>query len=337
MQEVIPMKSIEELSLIQELYSSTPPDKRKVFQSPTLWLISGDEVVQGWTNTQPMYFYPLSILDFVQHGREELSELRIIESDYKTVSEAIANLHPKKVHFEKVEQDQIDFAKSFGSKVSAICNVDDINQGNSSVLSKIDYLVVRVSPDSPNIEKLDYLLPSSRLLLGARVYISERGYGFSDLVMNLKNIGFDFVHISKRLIQNQSQENLSERAQSEIMKLLQYQSKNFRVILPRNMSSVFNEKFNIDSSYGNSRDCVSSRQRAVLNGSRFYPCYTQSILESGEFSSDTHEKINFKQVGKSCSDCACIYENDMLSETLKKLKKAVDPHFLLGYDKNGTK
>ena len=58
-----------------KLFFKTPEDKFRVFQKPRLIMFSEGSEVESWTNTQPLYFYPFSWLDYL--GKEGIRELYI--------------------------------------------------------------------------------------------------------------------------------------------------------------------------------------------------------------------------------------------------------------------
>jgi hypothetical protein len=236
-----------------------------------------------------------------------------------------------KVHFEGVRKDQVELALRLGHKVSVICDSNELNEDNIQTLSKVDYLVVRADPSLKNIDILTRV-PNAKLLSGIRVYISEEGNDFGELAKRIKTMGFDFLHVSKKLTEGR-QSDLDERERERIADLSKLHSDRFKVILPNNLGKVFNDKFTISDEYNNSRKCVFSRHRAVLSKNRFYPCYTHSIIDSDRFSSDTIKEMKTKRFGEGCTDCACIYENDIFEQIYRVAGKVNNKTFLLGYEK----
>ena len=329
------MQSIQDLEKVQRLFSSTPKEKMMVFEKPSLWLVSGNTVVHEWKNAQPLYFYPFSVLDFLQSGLAH-RELRIIDSAGQISMQAIRQFPGSKVHFEKINPRLMSYAQKLGCKVSLICNLEDINEENVKILRNLDFLIVRVnSPDSD----LSVLrgVPGKKLLFGIRTYLSNSTNNFDVLAKNARSIGVDFIHISKKLIA-QHQEAVPEEDMKKINDLTKLQTESFKVILPRDTSTVFNEKFAISEVYENSRSCVFSRHRIVLYKGKFYPCYTRSILESERFASTTPKfsrEISGK-FGKTCTDCACIYENDLFDQISKISHGIKRKKFFLGYDLNNN-
>ena len=321
---------ISKIESRQRLFDHTPRDKKMVFENPTLQLISKGRLVGVWKNTQPLYFYPFSLLDFVPGKRRHI-ELRLIAANRKIARREILRLRNAKVYFEEVDMDLMSVAREKGHKVSVICNLDDINKSNAKALSCVDLLIVRVGSDSMDLSALEGI-PNSRLLSGVRIYLSPNNNSrLSGVIKRAREIGMDFAHISKRLIDS-SQVYLNEKEKRAIHRLTKLQTDTFRVILPKDTSKVFNEKFEISDDYGNSRACYFSRHREVISSDRFYPCYTKSVISSGRLSSSTLDGLRKKSrlFGKTCSDCACIYENDIL-ESIVKTTNAIDGKFVLEY------
>ncbi len=323
------MVKLKELGKKQELFEEMPADKMRVFSSPTLWLASGNVLLHSWPNTQPFYFYPFSVLDFLNNNRREL---RIIDSSRTAAIEAIKKLKGSKVHFEGLKPDLIDFALKSGHKVSVICDLEEINPSNLETLSCIDFLIVRINSANQDLSRLKGI-PNKRLLSGIRVYLSSDSNDFTSSAKEAKRLGFDFIHVSKRLVGSR-QASFPESQKDRIHNLLGFQSKTFKVLLPKNLNTVFNEKFAISDEYDNSSNCYFSRFRRVLYKDKFYPCYTHSIVEKGKFSSETLTGLRKKSklFGKGCTDCACIYENDLFEDISKSSKRIKNKRFLLGYD-----
>ena len=327
-----PMPTFQELEHRYELFDATPRDKMRVFDSPTLWLVSGGRAIKSWANTQPLYFYPFSVLDFVADGRKR-QELRIINPDTLVAEKAIGQSMNLKVHFEGVNTRLMEIALKKGCRTSVICNLEEINEDNSSTLSSLDFLTVRADPSVFDLSTLKDI-PRAWLLSGIRTYLSENDDDFAGLASEAKRVGFDFIHVSKKLMESK-QARLLEAQANKVKDLRSLQSSAFRVILPRNLDMVFNEKFVISEEYGNSRNCYSSRHRKVVYKDMFHPCYTRSVIESGTFASKSIVELENKYplFGKSCTDCACIYENDLLEDISMASKGIIDRKFLLGYPK----
>ncbi len=323
------MLTLQELEKTQELFDATPKDKMKVFNNPTLWLASDHNVIKSWTNTQPFYFYPFSVLDFL--NSPERQELRIISANSLITSRTIQQFRNSKVHFEGLNPDLMSKALELGCKTSVICNLREINEDNLDILSHMDLLTVRVNSSDSDISVLKGI-SDKKLLSGIRIYLSASGNDFSSLAKKAKQMGLDFIHVSKRLI-GSAQISLSEYESNMIKKLSHLQSEKFKILLPTNTETVYNEKFVISDEYNNSRNCYFSRYRIVLYGNKFYPCYTRSIIEKGKFSSDNPGDLKKKShlFGKECSDCACIYENDLFDEISRVSKGVKNKKFFLGY------
>ncbi|MEM4230873.1 MAG: hypothetical protein QXF25_03290 [Candidatus Pacearchaeota archaeon] len=148
---------------------------------------------------------------------------------------------------------------------------------------------------------------------------------------NPKIIGLDFIHITKYLLSTQENKKISENEKKEVLELKSLEDEKFRVILPSSLEEVFAPKFLIDPERGNVLTCNFSKYRLVLKDNLFYPCYTKIILSK----EGTRKKNNVGKTFFNCSDCACIYENDMLANLESKIKKYKNPLFALDYKENG--
>ncbi|MEM0143391.1 MAG: hypothetical protein QXL94_05515 [Candidatus Parvarchaeum sp.] len=321
-----------DLHKTQMLFDTTPENKMFVFERPSLWLLSGNKVIKRWENTQPFYFYPFSVLDFLNGCGHR--ELRIIASGKRISKEAILNSNGSKVHFEMVDTELMDYALLHKCKVSAICDIEQISEFEHKILSRLDMLIVRVNSPENNLSALRGI-PNKKLLSGIRVYLSEENNDFHKLAEQARSLGIDFIHVSKKLV-GVKQVHLNAKFADDVRKLKDLETKFFRVLLPTNLMNVYNEKFEISNRFGNSRSCAFSQYRVVLFQDRFYPCYTKSIINSGTFSFDSVEAMhnNAKLFGKTCSDCACIYENDLFEDIHRTSDGLKEKKFLLGYNSN---
>lgn len=302
-----------------ELFFETPKDKWRVFQSPKLVMLSDKVRVKEWDNTQPLYFYPFSWLDYL--NSDSIKELWIQDDSPISISE-IKRLKDAKIHFELINEKLIRLSKENGHKVSVICNLEDLTLDTSKILSGCDFVRVRINEDFSNLPILSYL-SDEKCLVGIKLYLGG-STDYNNVVSFSKKAGIDFVHISKRLSLNGKNFPASEEEIREINSLKSLQSKRFKIITPSSLEKIFAEKFCISSDFGNVKSCNFSRYRRVIKNNSFYPCYTQIILSSGS------------KVSANCSDCACIYENDMLSSIDSEREKYKNPSFALDYTQNGT-
>jgi len=312
-----------------EIFYETPRDKKKVFQNPELLMMSEGKIVFSWPNTQPLYFYPLSWLDYLRG--DCIHELQIMDGSDSEVMGAIAQLDRGRVHFEKIIPRGIEFALYRGHKVSVISDLSEIDSSMTGILSQAHLLRVRINDGG--LENLGVLEGVFRenLLSCAKVYLTPEGQNYEGLIKRLRDSGFDMAHISRRLLPfGESNLSLPFNRQREIESLREYETDNFKVRLPKNLEVTFAERFEISEAHGNVLGCTFSNQRRVFRNGLFYPCYTQRVLSVGGFASkDFSEDFCEREV--SCRDCACIYENDMYHEIKSKGRKVKKPSFALSY------
>ncbi|MCU0642167.1 MAG: hypothetical protein MUF61_01125 [archaeon] len=286
-------------------------------------LSEGGEVVSRWANTQPLYFYPYSWLDYLNRGKP--AELYIAEASAVQAIEAIKQLRVCKVHFEKLDAKSIQFAKTMGHKTSLICDLEEITAEDIPILAGMDFVRVRVR-GNPNLSLLRKL-PNKSLLSCIKIYAGEK-HNYREIAKQVREAGFDMLWVSKSL---ETCENtpLSEEEQRRIMCLKEAEAPDFSVVLPSDLRYCHAKRFRINGAFGNSRDCLFSGYRRVLKGDKFYPCYTGVVLASDEFGSKSMDEI--KHGKNKCTDCACIYENDMLADIMAKSKRVKNPRFAMEY------
>lgn len=309
-----------------KLFFKTPEDKFRVFQKPRLIMFSEGSEVESWTNTQPLYFYPFSWLDYL--GKEGIRELYIQDASSEFAEKEINALENGKVHFEQPNEQLIKLAKERGHKVSVICNIEDLLPEQIEGLSVSDFVRIRVNKNGNNLRSLSGL-PSEHVLSCIKAYVGE-SCDYNALALQAREIGFDLFHIAKRLMTNQENPRMSEEEKQKIRDLQKLETEQFRAVIPSSLEERFARRFVITPRLGNVSSCDFSRYRLVLNGNSYYPCYTQQIIAQSGF---TREGI--KRNPGNCLDCACIYENDMLHDIKTKMRRYKNPSFALEYIENG--
>ncbi|MDD5699829.1 MAG: hypothetical protein PHH00_01390 [Candidatus Nanoarchaeia archaeon] len=298
-------------------FFETPNNKLRAFQSPRLVMYSEGQEVSRWDNTQPLYFYPLSWLDYL--NTSGVRELYVIDSSINEIRNALNSLRaPGKVHFETPNPEAIKIAKDLGHKVSVICNLDELTSSHIPILAGVDFIRIRAGSQS-DLTPLSPL-PNEGLLSGIKTYIGENcDYGLS--AIQAREIGFDFFQIAKRLMTGEENLQVGEEERTEIRRLRELATEKFRVIIPKSLERRFAERFRISPSFNNVSSCDFSKYRLVLKNGRPYPCYTRGILAQ----QPGYEKP------RDCLDCACIYENDMLHDIKSKMQRYKEPSFALEY------
>lgn len=310
----------------KKLFFKTPEDKLRVFQKSRLIMFSEGREVESWDNTQPLYFYPFTWLDYL--GKEGIRELYIQESSSEMAEKEIRSLDNGKVHFEQPNERLIKFAKERGHKVSVICNVEDLLPGQIEGLSVSDFVRIRINNPSSDLRLLGGL-PKEPILSCIKLYVGD-GRDYRNIALQTRDMGFDFLHVAKRLMTNQKNPRISEEEKEKIRDLQELETVQFRIVIPSSLEKRFASRFLITTGLGNVSSCDFSRYRLVLKGDNPYPCYTQKILAQSGFTRGWIENNP-----GNCLDCACIYENDMLHDIKTKMRRYKNPSFALEYIENG--
>jgi hypothetical protein len=310
----------------RKFFFKTPEDKLRVFQKPRLIMFSEGSEVESWANTQPLYFYPFSWLDYL--GKEGIRELYIQDVSLGLAEKEINALEGGKVHFEQPNERLIKLAKERGHKVSVICNIEDLLPKQLEGLSVSDFVRIRVNKNCDNLRSLSGL-PNEHVLSCIKAYVGE-GCNYEALALQARKIGFDFFHIAKRLENEHDLLQLSEKEKQKIRDLQELETKQFKVVIPSSLEERFARRFVITPRLGNVPSCDFSEYRRVLKGNSYYPCYTQQILAEPGFTSEDKDKNP-----GNCLDCACIYENDMLHDIKTTMRRYKNPSFALEYIENG--
>ncbi len=310
----------------RELFFKTPEDKFKVFQKPRLIMFSEGSEVESWANTQSLYFYPFSWLDYL--GKGGIRELYIQDVSLGFAEKEINALENGKVHFEQPNERLIKLAKKRGHKVSVICNIEDLLPEQIKGLSVSDFVRIRVNNPSSDLRLLEGL-PRNSLLSCIKLYVGD-GCNYGDIALQAREMGFDFIHVAKRLENGYDLLQLSEEEKQKIRDLQKLETEQSRVVIPSSLEERFARRFLITPGLGNVSSCDFSEYRRVLKGNSYYPCYTQQIIAQ----SSSIGKVIERNPG-NCLDCACIYENDMLHDIKTKMRRYKNPSFALEYIENG--
>jgi len=306
----------------KKIFFKTPKEKFRVFQKPKLIMFSKGSKVESWTNTQPLYFYPFSWLDYL--GKEGIRELYVQDTSLELAQKEINYLENGKVHFEQPNEKLIRIAKEKGHRVSVICNLEDLLPEQIGALSVSDFVRIRVNKNYNNLRYLSNL-PNEQVLSCIKVYVGEE-CDYETIALKAREMGFDFFHVAKRLILNQENPRISQKEKEKIINLQKLETEQFRIVLPSSLEEKFARRFVITPKFGNVYSCDFSEYRRVIKGNNYYPCYTLQILNQQEFTKGRIEKNR-----ENCLDCACIYENDMLYDIKNKMKKYKNPIFALEY------
>jgi hypothetical protein len=171
--------------------------------------------------------------------------------------------------------------------------------------------------------------PNEHVLSCIKAYVGE-GCNYLAIALQAWEMGFDFIHVAKRLENGHDSHQLSAEEKQKIRDLQKLETEQFRVVIPSSLEESFARRFVITPGLGNVSSCDFSEYRRVLKGNSYYPCYTQQILTGPGFSSE-----GIKKNSQNCLDCACIYENEMLHDIRAKMRRYKNPSFALEYTENG--
>ena len=204
-------------------------------------------------------------------------EIFIHDCDQAFAERQILLLDRGKVHFERPNLHLMRIAKEKGHKVSVICNLEDLAQEDISDLAHSDFVRVRVGRNHDKLSLLSHL-SNEGVLSCVKFYVGE-GVAYHDLALHIRDMGFDFIHVTRRLTSCSGNYPISETEKEAIMKLKELETKNFRVVIPSSLEQQFAKRFLITPEMGNVSSCLFSAYRTVLKGNSIYPCYTQRILD----------------------------------------------------------
>ena len=314
--------------------------------NPSLVVIDDcDNEVYRCDNIQTLYLYPLTIVDYIENiNSKNILFVNIVKVDcnidYIKLFENNKFKSIKAVEFlidESLEQSQCD----------KICNLLEYfslkNIQVSFNVKKISPLFHRFIPYMKKISyfklylsnmcsKTDYICfldmiklindnTSGDPLIHVKTYLNIAQINcYEHMIDDFSKVGVDIFQVSKELIPlNVENISIDKKMQMVIRNLEQkYNSYDkCKFISVRDISTLYYPRFELDER--NSRMCYASMMKPYLYLDRLLPCKVAKIfsnMDDWQLDYNDDVKYNFvlNKCGVSCSDCASIFENDLLSD-----------------------
>lgn len=306
--------------------------------------ICENKVVEQITNIQPLYLYPLTIIDYakamVNTGFDAYNPLMIniikinLKLDYflylkkfkrLKLIEILIKSNYSKNYFKKVF-DIINYCED--NNIMVTINFEDLCVVNDKILSKLSSKnIVFYKIFLKNIiggMKFDIFLNRIKLLKNdatklVKAYLNLEQVNYYEIALNkFCDLGIDIFQVSKELIPlNTKNINVELDVQKKVRNLEnKYSGKDkTKFISVKDISILYYPRFVLDER--NSRNCFASKLKPYLYDEYLLPCKVNKVINNCD--DWCLEKCGgnmnfgvFDKLGTSCDDCASMFENDTL-------------------------
>lgn len=298
-------------------------------------LICNKKIVKQIYNTQSLYLYPLTLIDYV-NNINNIINLNIINIDYDfdyvtyldnyrfrhllNIEILIKNDY-KEEQYKKINE-IINFL--INRKVKVSLNIENLKAFRYNLLDNYDkcnYYKIFLS----NIDIEPYVFNvlhsvNRNALIHVKSYLNENDINEYENIINiLEKYNVDIFQLSKELIPlNVENVTLEKWVEQKIRYLERKYSGNrgikFKSV--KDLTCLYYPRFELDER--NSRKCFACKMRPYLSNKLLLPCKVSNVLNNLDVMSaslDDFQKYDklANVCGIICSDCASIFENDILT------------------------
>jgi|GEM_PF-1848633 len=320
--------------------------------------VSGD-LLESINDVQPLYLYPLSILDYCKLLVEK--DLSVFLS---TVSINIINFNSNINYIKKLSKLDLKRLSNIEIEINANYNDKELNQivelmnyismRNIKItllfktINIADELLVRLSSLSdffkimmPNIlntqafeefkNKLKFICSikkeTSAILVKSYLAIDQNDY-YENTLKVFNELKIDIFQLSKELISSNNIDNPS--VSKEIQDNIRYLENKYseaprtRFISVKDLTTLYYPRFELDER--NSSKCYACIMKPYLLKDKFLPCRVNKVINNIDdwYVSNLDacvKETNILKCGASCDDCASMFENDILHEIENIIEK----------------
>lgn len=311
--------------------------------NPKLVVDSNGFVLYELENVQSLYLFPLTVIDYIENlTRKNIICINIIDVncnlDYKQIFD--------KDDFDNLKSVEILIRKDYDKKrILKICDMIkyfyrrrimiSLNIKNlvslSNLLSKqfkyVTYFKIFLDNDinyNAYIEFLNKLsivnrYKQEKTLVHIKTYLSiEKAKIYEKMLNDFVKLNVDTFQVSKELLPiNKVNSKVDTKTQQLIrdLELKYYDYYPIKFISVKDLTTLYYPRFELDDR--NSKKCYSCYMKPYLFDNKILPCKVNKVLDNlNEWSSDCFNLNEYnniiKKCGIKCTDCASIFENDML-------------------------
>lgn len=291
-----------------------------------------NEILFSTNDVQSIYLYPLSLKDYILNiNSKKPILLNIIKYDKKINydiflrNEYFNNLQC----VELLVDDNYDIITNiinylYDNNILITLNIKNINKIPDLFLIKnINKVIyIKIFWNYYNIklfeQKLaiieEYKTPKLSILIKSYLNINKIN-SYEKYINLFRKCGVDIYQLSKKLLPYNVNNVKVDKQIIEKIRFLEKKYDHFFISV-KNLEDYYYPKFRLDNR--NSKVCFACYLKPYLYKKDIIACKVEEIL----LNKSKWQVSNFDKCGKNCSDCASIYENDMLSLIKSKIKKA---------------
>lgn len=311
--------------------------------NPKLVVDSNGVVLYELENVQSLYLFPLTVIDYIENlTRKNIICINIIDVnsnlDYKQIFD--------KDDFDNLKSVEILIRKDYDKKrILKICdmikyfyrrgimislNIKNLVSLSNLLYKQFKYITYfKIFLDNnvnynAYIEFLNKLSIVNRYkqkksLVHIKTYLSvEKARFYEKMLNDFVKLNVDTFQVSKELLPiNKSNSKVDAKTQHLIrdLELKYYDYNPIKFISVKDLTTLYYPRFELDDR--NSKKCYSCYMKPYLFDNKILPCKVKKVFDNlNEWSSDCFNLNGYnniiKKCGIECTDCASIFENDML-------------------------
>jgi len=321
-------------SIVNNKITKKPYELSKdiIFSSPYLVITdSDDNIIAEIDDIQPLYLYPLSVLDYCNNLKKE-KMLAINIYDYSKSADYLSFIlknEIKLVEFTITKDIDISLIEEIKrNNIKILINISDlsIDIDIGKIVSYANYIRLFIPQEIENYDLLRKYLniisinKNNKALFLLKTYLCINMIdNYEKLITLFSKYKVDIFHVSKELIPLQVKENIAIdiKYQEKIRYLENKYKENSktRFISVKNLSELYYLRFELNDT--NSRKCYASFMKPYLIKDVLLPCKVLNKINNQEYwNFGSTKNIDYSKIkcicGKECDDCASIFENDFL-------------------------
>ncbi len=297
-----------------------------------LIILENNKIIFETSDTQCLYLYPLTLKDYV----DNLTILKPIkldiiniekDLDYKNLfnSQYLDNLLCVEIHIDKLAPlDTITKIISIlkKRKIKISLNVKDLVSVPSSFIQKVSKYIsyFKIFWNYKDIDNFNNNLNIIRTynkdaLIHVKSYLDLHEISnYENYISLFKRCGVNIYQLSKELLPINMNNKVIDDKYEVLIRDLEAKYNKGSIIFKsvKNLKELYYPRFELDDR--NSRNCYACRLKPYLYNDLLLPCKVNDKIHNLKSwgLKDFNNTNNFKKCGIKCSDCASIYENDML-------------------------
>ena len=336
--------------------------KQMLHQKSKLLIINqtSSDILETINDVQPLYLYPLSILDYCKPLLEKEISLfpsaktlniinfdtninyidRLSKLDLNGLSNVEIEINEK---YNDTELDQIielmNYLSNNNIKITLLFKTiniaDELLKKISSLCDFLKIIMLNIL-NTPAFKeyknKLNVIYSNKKdasvVLIKSYLAVDQNEY-YEDTIKIFNELNIDIFQLSKELIPMEVSEN--PLVTQDIQNNIRYLEKKYsnapgtRFISVKDISTLYYPRFELDER--NSRKCYACTMKPYLYKDKFLPCRVNKVITNIDdwFVANLDNNINEDNISKcgvTCDDCASIFEND----TLNDIKTTIDKH-----------